>query len=116
MKLNTIIACFALFLGACGDDDSKDSAGSTIEDPATVEKSKETSTASEALTTLPTGTDDSMAKGPIVSVGQSIQTWVGQHQASKAMAMAQGLEQATLAQTNEGGTYSFEDGHLSART
>ncbi len=119
MKLHTnlIVAALCTFAFACGgDEDSSESAGEPIEDQATIDRGKDTAQTSQTFTTLEEGMDDAAGKGPITSVGGAIQAWVGQHQASKAQAQAMslGLESAMQAQVAEGGTYSFENGHLSA--
>lgn len=112
-RLLAVMSAGALFVG-CGDDESGPKT-KTVEDTQTLESSKTLGNQSGHLATITVGTDAMAAKGPITTVGGAMQQLVGLHQNAKVQArQGAAVGGLTQAQMEEGGTVTFEDGHLSA--
>lgn len=103
-----------LALAACGDDGGGGGGkGETVDNPQVVEQGKATATATQSLTTLMPGADSAAAQGPVMQVGNAMNTLVSQYRAAKLQAQATGLSAAELAQTAENAV-NYTGDHLSA--
>jgi hypothetical protein len=103
-----------LALAACGDDGGGDGGkGKAVDNAQVIEQGKATATATTQLTTLMTGTDSAAAQGPVMQVGNAMNSLVTQYRAVKLQAQAGGLSSAELAQAVEN-TVNYTGDHFSA--